>query len=99
MDSGQKMSKGFSRYSFYWRHFIDDILLTTLDILCRILSDDVIFCRLLTDDVIILITEDDVILSITEDDVIMSITEDDVILSITEDDGINYIQILYLYTE
>ena len=43
-------------------------LLTTLDILCRILSDDVIF--LSVTDVIILITEDDVILSITEDDVI-----------------------------
>ena len=35
------MSKGISHYS-----------LTTLDILCRILTDDVIFCRMLTDDVI-----------------------------------------------
>ena len=61
MDSGQKMSKGISRFSFYWRHFIEDTRHK-----CRILSDDVIFCRLLTDD--ILITEDDVILSITEDD-------------------------------
>ena len=51
MDNGQKMSKGISRYSF-WH------IMTTLDILCRILSDDVIF--LSVTDVIILITEDDV---------------------------------------
>ena len=66
-------------------HFDTRHIMTTLDILCRILSDDVIF--LSVTDVIILITEDDVILSITEDDVILSITEDEVILSITEDDG------------
>ena len=56
------MSKGISRYSFYWRHFIDDTRHK-----CRKLSDDVIF--LSVNGVIILITEDDVILSITEDDV------------------------------
>ena len=52
MDSEQKMSKGISRYSFYWRHS------TYYVGYCRM---TLFFGRLLTDDVIMSINEDDVI--------------------------------------